>query len=81
MVVVHHPDAGEIKYDLDRIYTSIESVETDGTDATNAPVHVYDTAGRLLQTSTKSTFNPSEIKKSGVVVVREGSKSRKMIVR
>ncbi len=26
-------------------------------------------------------FNPSEIKKSGVVVVREGSKSRKMIVR
>lgn len=81
MVVVHHPDAGEIKYDLDRIYTSIESVETDGTDATNAPVRVYDTAGRLLQTSTKSTFNPSEIKKSGVVVVREGSKSRKMIVR
>ena len=81
MVVVHHPDAGAINYDLDRIYTGINSVGTTNDDAPDTPVRVYDTTGRLIHTATVGTFNPANVNASGVVVVRQGSRAKKMVIR
>ena len=81
MVVVHHPDAGAINYDLDRIYTGINSVGTANVDAPDTPVRVYDTTGRLIHTATVATFNPANVNASGVVVVRQGSRAKKMVIR
>lgn len=81
MVVVHHPDAGEINYDLDRIYTGIGSVDAASDDAPDTPVRVYDLTGRLLHTATVATFNPANVNASGVVVVRQGSKAKKIVLK
>ena len=81
MVVVHHPDAGKINYDLERISTGINSVGTANDDAPDTPVRVYDTTGRLLHSATVATFNPANVNASGVVVVRQGSKAKKIVLR
>lgn len=81
MVVVHHPDAGKINYDLERISTGINSVGTANDDAPDTPVRVYDTTGRLIHTATVATFNPANVNARGVVVVRQGSRAKKIVLR
>ncbi len=76
MVVIHHPDAGPISYDLEA--ADIHKAQSvDGKE----PVQVYDLSGRLIYTTTSSAFTLHDVPTQGVVIIKQGDTARKVVVR
>ncbi len=77
MVVIHHPDAGNIDNALTNSITSplITSLHQDMENS----VRIYNTTGKLIYSSPAAKFRLKDIQAKGVLIVREGEKSYKIV--
>lgn len=76
MVVIHHPDAGSINYELS---SGISSPAAPLSSEASSLVRIYDTMGRLIYSVSDEAYDINDIPTKGILIVKKNGNAYKVI--